>query len=71
MTEKQKKYIKYLDNLCKQRKLSIRATDEDMLDYDWEEFYKNITPDYASEVINRLKSALGMEIKELKGGNKR
>lgn len=72
MTEKQKRYIKWLDYQCMRKRLPIRAIDEDMLGKDWEEVYKNITIDYAGEIIAKLHNALGIENKPLpkKGGRK-
>ena len=62
MTEKQRNLIFYLDSLCKEKGLTIRASDDDLLGKDWFEFYGTYTPDYASEVINKLKKALDMPI---------
>ena len=70
MTDKQKGLIIYLDSLCKERGLSIRATNEDMLGNGWWLVHKNITFEYTNEVINRLKTALGMEITKKKRGKK-
>lgn len=64
MTDKQRSLIIYLDNLCKEKGLKIRAYNEDMLGKDWFKSYKNFTPEYTSEVINKMKSALGMPIGE-------
>lgn len=62
MTESQMKYIKYLDSECTRKNLAIRSTDEDLLGKGWEEIYKNFTPTYTGEVINKLKIALGIPI---------
>ena len=72
MTEKQRNLILYLDTLCVERGLNIRAKDEDLLGADWFKTYKNYTPDYTSEVINKMKMALGMPItdKKKRGGKK-
>ena len=64
MTEKQRGLIFYLDNLCKERGLGISATDENMLGDGWWVIYRNITFEYTNEVIEKLKTALGMEIKK-------
>lgn len=66
MTDKQRSLIIYLDNLCKEKGLKIRASDDDLLGKDWFKSYRNFTPDYTSEVINKMKMALGMPIKEKK-----
>lgn len=66
MTEKQRNLILYLDTLCVERGLKIRAKDEDLLGKDWFKTYKNYTPEYTSEVINKLKVALGMPISNKK-----
>lgn len=70
MTDKQRNLIIYLDSLCEERGLRLRASDEDMLGKDWLKSYKNFTPDYTSDVINNLKKALGMPIKS-SGGDKK
>lgn len=62
MTDKQRNLIIYLDCLCKERGLKIRASDEDLLGNGWFEHYKNYTPEYTSEVVDKLKTALGMPI---------
>jgi len=62
MTEKQRNFILYLDTLCVERGLKIRASDENLLGKDWFKQYKNYTPQYTSEVVDTLKTALGMEI---------
>ena len=68
MTDNQKKYIEYLDSECNRRGLKIRSTDEDLLGADWKECYKNVTLDYAGEVIVKMKQALGLPIvMEMKG----
>ena len=66
MTDKQRSLIIYLDNLCKEKGLKIRASDDDLLGKDWFKSYRNFTPDYTSEVINKMKMALGMPIKDKK-----
>lgn len=66
MTDKQRNLIIYLNARCKENNLSIRAENEDLLGADWFKTYKNITPDYTSEVINKMKTALGMPITEKK-----
>ena len=66
MTDKQRSLIIYLDNLCKEKGLKVRASDDDLLGKDWFKSYRNFTPDYTSEVINKMKMALGMPIKEKK-----
>lgn len=66
MTDKQRSLIIYLDNLCKEKGLKVRASDDDLLGKDWFKAYRNFTPDYTSEVINKMKMALGMPIKEKK-----
>jgi len=68
MTESQKKYIEYLDSECKRKGIPMKSTDEDMLGADWKEYYKNFTPQYTGEVINKMKMALGIPIvMEMKG----
>ena len=62
MTDKQRNLIIYLDNLCKERGIKLRASDEELLGYDWFKNYKNYTPEYTSEVVDKLKTALGMPI---------
>ena len=71
MTDNQKKYIEYLDNECQRRGLKIRATDDELLGDDWKEYYKNVTLDYAGEVIVKLKQALGLPIVMKMKGRKR
>ena len=66
MTDKQRSLIIYLDNLCKEKGLKARASDDDLLGKDWFKSYRNFTPDYTSEVINKMKMALGMPIKDKK-----
>ena len=66
MTDKQRNLLIYLDNLCKERGLKIRASDEDLLGKDWFKTYRNFTPEYTSEVVDKLKTALGMPITEKK-----
>ena len=66
MTDKQRSLIIYLDNLCKEKGLKVRASDDDLLGKDWFKSYRNFTPDYTSEVINKMKMALGMPIKDKK-----
>lgn len=63
MTEKQKKYIEYLDMKCGLRGLKIRAKDD--LGDDWKHFYKNFTPTFTEEVIVKLHKALGMPTKPM------
>jgi len=62
MTESQKKYIEYLDSECKRKNLTMRSTDEDLLGEGWQECYKNVTLEYTSEVITKMKIALGIPI---------
>ena len=62
MTDKQRNLIIYLDNLCQERGLKMRASDDDLLGKDWFKSYKNFTPDYTSEVVDKMKMALGMPI---------
>ena len=62
MTEKQRNYIKFLDFKCKEKGLTIQSHQEDLLGEGWELTFKNITPKYAQEVINKLMTALGMPI---------
>lgn len=62
MTEKQRNYIIYLDNLCEEQGLPIRASDNDLLGKGWLYEYQNYTPTYTMEVIDKLKMALGMPI---------
>ena len=62
MTDKQRNLIIYLDALCKERSLKIRASDEDLLGKNWFQHYRNYTPEYTSEVVDKLKMALGMPI---------
>ena len=71
MTDNQKKYIQYLDSECKRKGLATRSTDEDLLGADWEEYYKNYTIDYATEVIVKLKKALGLSVNMVLGGKKK
>lgn len=66
MTDKQRSLIIYLDNLCKEKGLKVRASDDDLFGKDWFKSYRNFTPDYTSEVINKMKMALGMPIKDKK-----
>lgn len=71
MTEKQRNLILYLDTLCVERGLTIRAKDDELLGKDWFKQYKNFTPEYTTEVIDKMKLALGMPIshkKPRKGG---
>ena len=60
MTDRQRNLIIYLDHLCAEKGLKIRANNEDLLGKEWFKFYKNFTPDYTSEVIDKMKEALGM-----------
>lgn len=62
MTDKQRNLVLYLDSLCKERGLKIRASDEELLGKDWFKSYRNFTPDYTSEVVDKMKVALGMPI---------
>jgi len=62
MTDKQRNFILYLDTLCVERGLKIRAKDDDLLGKDWFKYYQNYTPEYTTEVIDKLKTALGMPI---------
>ena len=62
MTDKQRSFIVYLNSLCEEKHLSIRATDDELLGDDWFQNYKNFTPEYTSEVIDKMKTALGMPI---------
>ena len=64
MTDKQRNYIMYLDSKCRIMNKKVRATDEDLLGNDWLPIYQNITPEYANEVIDKLKQALGMPIEK-------
>lgn len=66
MTDKQRNLIIYLDNLCKEKGLNIRASNEDLLGKDWFKTYRNFTPDYTSEVVDKMKTALGMPITKKK-----
>lgn len=66
MTEKQRNFILYLDKKCQEKNINIRSNDDDLLGSDWVKYYKNFTPDYTSDVIDRMKKALGMPI--TKGG---
>ena len=63
MTDRQRNLIIYLDNLCRERGVNMRADDDELLGKGWFKEYKNFTPDYTSEVINKMKTALGMPIK--------
>ena len=60
MTEKQRNLILYLDSLCKEKGLTIRANSDDMLGKEWFSHYKNYTPDYTNKVITKLKEAVGL-----------
>ncbi len=71
MTEKQRNLILYLDTLCVEKGLKIRASDDELLGKNWFKTYKNYTFEYTSEVIDKLKTALGMKITEKKRGAKR
>ena len=71
MTPKQRNLIMFLDNKCKQQGINLNSNQEDMLGEGWVLSYANITPDYASEVINKMKSALGMSITPLKKRGRR
>lgn len=62
MTDKQRNLVLYLDTLCKEKGLKIRANNEDLLGNDWFKYYKNYTPEYTSEVVDKLKMALGMPV---------
>lgn len=62
MTDKQRNLIIYLDNLCKEKGLPIRASNEELLGKDWFKHYRNFTPDYTSEVVDKMKTALGMPL---------
>ena len=66
MTDKQRNLVIYLDNLCKEKGLNIRASHEDNLGKDWFKQYRNFTPEYTAEVINKMKMALGMPINNKK-----
>ena len=70
MTDKQRNFILLLDHKCRERNLNLRADDEELLGKDWVKYYKNITSDYATEVIDKMKMALGMEITKKKRGDK-
>lgn len=71
MTDKQRTYIRYLDSKCQIRGLKIKSTDNDLLGADWEKYYKNFTPDFTSEVIDKLHEALGMPKTEKPKGKRR
>jgi len=71
MTDKQRNFILYLDTLCVEQGLNIRAKDDDLLGKDWFKYYQNYTFEYTNEVIDKLKKALGMPITEKKRGKKR
>lgn len=72
MTDSQKRYIEYLDSECKRKGIAMRSTDEDLLGADWKEYYKNFTMTYTSEVIHKMKLALGLPIvMEMKGRKKK
>ena len=71
MTDKQKDYIISLDNRCKREGLSISASDEDLLGIGWETVYKNITPQYAGEVIDKLRFALGLPVSDMSAKRKK
>ena len=62
MTDKQKEYIISLDDRCKRQGLSVRATNDDMLGADWLNHYKNFTPEYTGEVIDKLRFALNLPV---------
>ena len=62
MTEKQRNLILYLNVLCAEKGLKIRATDDDLLGKEWLKTYRNFTPEYTNEVIDKLKMALDMPI---------
>lgn len=62
MTEKQRNLVLFLDIKCKEQGIKTRASDEELLGADWFAHWKNFTPQYAGEVINKLKTALGMPI---------
>ena len=68
MTEKQRNYILYLDTLCVEQGLNIRAKDDELLGKDWFKTYRNFTFEYTNEVIDKLKTALGIEITKKKRG---
>ena len=58
MTEKQKNLILYLERQCQIKNIKY----EPLIDKDWVDYYKNYSPDFASVVINALKSILGLPI---------
>ena len=71
MTESQMKYIKYLDHNCMTRGLKVRADNDDLLGKDWDKTYKNVTLEYANEVISKMKTALGLPTEIRLGGRKK
>lgn len=54
----------FLDTKCREQNLNIRATDDELLGQEWWLDYKNFTPTYTNEVIDKLKMALGMPIEK-------
>lgn len=70
MTDKQRSFIIFLNAMCAEKKLTIRAEDDDLLGKDWFVNYKNYTPEYTSEVIDKMKMALGMPITKKEGKKK-
>lgn len=71
MTDKQRNLLLYLNHKCREQGINMRADDDDLLGKDWYENYKNITFDYTIEVIDKMKTALGMEITKKKRGSKK
>lgn len=62
MTDKQRNLIIYLDNLCKEKGVKMRASDDELLGQGWFIVYRNITFEYTNEVIEKMKKALNMPI---------
>lgn len=71
MTDKQKDYIISLDNRCKSKGIPTRSTNEDLLGADWLDHYKNFTPEYTGEVIDKLRFALGLPVSDMSARRKK
>ena len=71
MTDKQKAYIEYLDYKLQRFGIKRSSSDEDLLGKGWKETYKNFTPAYTEEVIDKLHEKLGIPKRPLPKRGKR
>lgn len=63
MTEKQRNYIMFLEMKCRENGIAVDTRSEEYFDdKEWVRYYQSYTPDYAKEIIDKLKAKLGMPI---------